>query len=210
MISATPAETHSKYGAPSSQWLEISVSGNSSGSPVVSATLQLRGKKTTRLAESMMMSNQPVGGAPPGAGGSWEMDVLSQWVRPEEVVKAGNQYNHAIYSGVRYLTSSSAIGRRSAAGARGLLLESLDAGMACPIVNSSGLSGALELGGSTPMGEGVSGEPLGADQVSGMALNLYNNLMPISGYAQWYPFGTGAFYQKQDESMSFRFRLSAL
>ena len=59
------------------------------------------------------------------------------------------------------------------------------------------------------MGEGVSGV-MTRDRQAGMALNLYNNLMPISGYAQWYPFGTGEFYQRADESMSFRFRLSAL
>ena len=205
MVAATPGEAHSKYGAPSSQWLEVSVSGSNSGEVAVDATLQLRGKQATRLGESMMVSNQPELGAATsgiGSGGRWEMDVLSEWIRPEEVVNGGNQYQHAINSGVRFLTNDD--GRGSA----GLLLESLDAGMACPMVSSGG-GAALALGGSTPMGEGVSGV-MTRDRQAGMALNLYNNLMPISGYAQWYPFGTGEFYQRADESMSFRFRLSAL
>lgn len=142
------------------------------------------------------------------------MDVLSEWVRPEEVVRNGNQYQHAINSGVRFITTANiSISDGGNAGPdTGFLLESLDAGLACPIVSSAGRSGALTLGGSTPMGEGVSGDPavMAPDRQAGMALNLYNNLMPISGYAQWYPFGTGEFYQKEDESMSFRFRLSSL
>ena len=51
MLSATPAEAHDKYGAPASQWLELSVSGEADAPIVVEATLQLRGKQTTRLGE---------------------------------------------------------------------------------------------------------------------------------------------------------------
>ena len=122
-------------------------------------------------------------------------------VRPEEVGEGGNQYNHAINSGVRFVSSSN---NGSGAHREGLLVETLDAGMACPMVAaSSGL-----LGDSTPMGEGTPGYD-GNVTWTGMAINLYNNLMPISGYAQWWPFGMGQFYQKKDESMSFRFRLSS-
>lgn len=53
----------------------------------------------------------------------------------------------------------------------------------------------------------MSPTPFSLDQVAGMAWCLYNNLMPISGFAQWYPFGTGDWYQKQDEASTFRFVL---
>ena len=57
------------------------------------------------------------------------------------------------------------------------------------------------------MGEGQPSSPtMTSDRILGMAINLYNNLMPISGFAEWYPYGTGKFYQKADEAMSFRFR----
>lgn len=45
------------------------------------------------------------------------------------------------------------------------------------------------------------------NSVTGMAFNLLNNMMPISGFNQWYPFGTGEFYQKNDTASRFRFRL---
>lgn len=57
------------------------------------------------------------------------------------------------------------------------------------------------------MGEGMSSTPFALNQIAGMAFNLYNNLMPISGFAQWYPFGVGEWYQKQDEISTFRFLL---
>ena len=57
------------------------------------------------------------------------------------------------------------------------------------------------------MGEGMSPEPFSLDQVAGMAWNLYNNLMPISGFAQWYPFGVGDWYQERDAASTFRFVL---
>ena len=53
-----------------------------------------------------------------------------------------------------------------------------------------------------------------------MALQLHNNRMGISGFAQWYPFGIkgdggaqskkkggGGPYQKADENMLFRFKI---
>ena len=54
----------------------------------------------------------------------------------------------------------------------------------------------------------------------GVALQLHNNRMGISGFAQWYPFGIkgdggaqskkkggGGPYQKADENMLFRFKI---
>lgn len=197
MESAVAAEAHSKYGAPASQWLDILVNGTgNSGGAVMDATLQLRDKQTTRLGESMMVSNQPMS-TTSSSDQHWEMDVLSEWVRPEEVGEGGNQFQHAINSGARFVSTA---GHTT----RGLLVESLDAGLACPMSVDPKL-----LGDSSPIGEGAPGYD--AKRVwTGMAFNLYNNLMPISGFAQWYPFGTGKFYSKEDESMSFRFRLTSV
>ena len=203
MESAVAAEPHSKYGAPSSQWLDITV--NSTGGdagPVLEATLQLRGKQTTRLGESMMISNQPQSSS--GSERHWEMDVLSEWVRPEEVGEGGNQFQHAINAGVRFVSTTDTGDAGAGSAQSGLLVESLDAGLACPMSIDPKL-----LGESTPIGEGAPGYD-GKRVWTGMGFNLYNNLMPISGFAQWYPFGVGKFYQKEDESMSFRFRLSGV
>ena len=53
-VLATDPQAHSKYGAPSSGWLEMIISSKS-----VEATFQFRGKQTTRLAESMVVSFKP-------------------------------------------------------------------------------------------------------------------------------------------------------
>ena len=145
----------------------------------------------------MMISNQP---AISDSEWHWEMDVLSEWVRPEEVGEGGNQFQHAINSGVRFMSPVDP----GTGASHGLLIESLDAALACPMSTDPKL-----LGDSTPIGEGTPAYDA-QRAFSGMAINLYNNLMPISGFAQWYPFGVGDFYQEADESMSFRFRLSSV
>jgi len=43
--------------------------------------------------------------------------------------------------------------------------------------------------------------------IRGLGINLHNNRMGISGFAQWYPFGVGIRYQKQDETAQFRFQI---
>ena len=81
-----------------------------------------------------------------------------------------------------------------------LYIESLDAALACPIMDED----KSILGGSTPMGEGTAPQHVELN-VTGMAYSLYQNLMPISGFPQWYPFGVGESYQRQDEASKFRF-----
>ena len=128
------------------------------------------------------------------------MDVLGEWVLPEEVLGVGttNQLQRAVWSGVRYTSGNGT-------GAEGLTVHSLDAALACPVVPSIAEN---VLGNSTPIGEGNPQIPvLSPDLVSGMAFSLQQNLMPISGFAQWYPFGTGDSYQKRDEASLFRFEL---
>ncbi len=200
-------EAHAKYGAPSTAWLEMFLDPDAS---TLDATFQFRKKKTTRLAESMVVSFVPTA-AESDTDYHWSMDILGEWVRPEEVVQGGNYYSHAINTGVKYAANRSLTpNRRSLSG--GLLIETLDAGMALPMAKPAGASNdPLQLGGSNPMGEGFPSTPvMSPDRLTGMAVSLYQNLMPISGFAQWSPFGTGEFYQRQDESMSFRFKLSAV
>ena len=96
---------------------------------------------------------------------------------------------------------------RAVAEADGLAIDSYDAAMVCPIVSSASPVAAQLLGGSTPLGEGISSTPMLLEHVEGMAFNLFNNMMPISGFAQWYPFGTGDSYQQRDEASLFRFLL---
>jgi hypothetical protein len=128
-----------------------------------------------------------------------------------------NQWQHAVWSGARYVShqvvdtgASSASASASASetktatigSATGLVVESLDAALACPIVQGAGL-----LGDSSPVGEGLPETPHPTGSISGMAFNLYNNLMPISGFNQWYPFGVGEFYQQNDTASLFRFKI---
>ena len=41
--------------------------------------------------------------------------------------------------------------------------------------------------------------------IEGLGINMHTNRMGTSGFAEWYPFGVGAAYQKQDETCQFRF-----
>ena len=204
---STNSEAHEKYGAPSMAWLEMVLDP---GASTLDATFQFRKKQTTRLAESMVVSFVPTA-AESNAEHHWSMDVLGEWVRPEEVVQGGNYYSHAINTGVKYAVNRSLrTENKSLSG--GLLIETLDAGMAMPMATPADASNdPLKLGGSNPMGEGFPSTPvMTPGRLTGMAVSLYQNLMPISGFAQWSPFGVGDFYQRQDESMSFGFKLSAV
>lgn len=206
---ATDSEAHYKYGAPSSAWLEMLLDPSAG---TLEATFQFRGKKATRLAESMVVSFVP---SPESRSEQhWSMDILGEWVRPDEVVQGGNYYSHAVNTGIKYAANSSANQDSTSGvdGGAGLLIETLDAGMAMPMATPVGATNdPLQLGGSNPMGEGFPSTPIMTPaRQTGMAISLYQNLMPISGFAQWSPFGTGDFYQRQDESMSFRFKLSAV
>ena len=115
------------------------------------------------------------------------------------MVQGGNQCNHAVHSGVRYVVTASRGVNGTAAAPIGLLMETLDGGLACPMADPFGAHQGHSLGQSTPMGEGMPDTPtMSKDRVKGMAIILYQNLMPISGYAQWvsghshFPAGGGA------------------
>eukprot|EP00756_Hemistasia_phaeocysticola_P025669 Hpha_TRINITY_DN16017_c0_g10::TRINITY_DN16017_c0_g10_i1::g.118061::m.118061 len=178
-----PTALRSKYGAPAEVFVEYTIGGGR-----LEAALSWYGKKATRLPESFMLGFTPAG----GGGEKWWMDILGEWVQPEEVGTGGtNFYNRAVNTGVRYGSSGA-----------GLEINSTDAAMACPVVRGLGI-----LGDATPIGEGNPAVPKDV-KVSGVAMSLLQNLMPISGFNQWYPFGVGDYYQKQDEASLFRFAVA--
>jgi hypothetical protein len=129
--------------------------------------------------------------------------VLGSWVRADEVGQGTtNPYQRGVWSGVRYSADN------GSSADMGLFVDTLDAGMVCPIV-SQNIAGPLALlGDMTPMGEGAPWTSLTPANVSGAAVSLYQNLMPISGFAQWYPFGVGSRYNGVDEASVFRFTVT--
>ena len=184
-------EASAKYGAPSRAFATYTIKPSLRSAAVA---LTWFNKSTTRLPESLMLAFRP----PRQDGFAWAMDILGSWVRPDEVLGKGgtNQLQRGVWNGVRYT-------RANGTAHVGLAIDSLDAGMTCPVVPSLGL-----LGDSTPIGEGnKQAAILSPDLVEGMAFSLQQNLMPISGFAQWYPFGVGDAYQAQDEAALFRFEL---
>ena len=191
---------HDKYGAPTAVWGAYTLEPRRNASGSIAGALSWFDKRTTRLPESIMVSFRPKR----RAGFRFEMDVLGEWVATSEVAAGTtNPWQRAVWRGVRYVDARG----------QGLTVETLDAALACPIVPGVGL-----LGDASPMGEGNPAFPAGGGRrrqqqqqqhaaVQGVSINLLNNLMPISGFAQWYPFGTGAAYQMEDEASVFRFQV---
>ncbi len=238
-----PVEAHTKYGAPSTAYLDIHIEGDG-----INATLTWINKTATRLPESIMLHFEPrLPGRPASRtvhkhssssrGGEFtggnnnnnnssnnnnsninsspltygiDLDVLGGWVSPEEVHPGGtNQFQRALWRGFRFAPRTPK-GRRAPRNRSGasavpqaqLMVETLDAALGCPIIPHLGF-----LGNATVSGEGWPQTELVYSDITGVAMNLYNNLMPISGFPQWYPFGTGDKYQQRDEGSVFRFRL---
>ena len=167
----------------------------------------------------------------PRAGHRWEMDVLGEYVSPANVTAGGEQYIHALWSGVRYVTAG------GGAAARGLWLSTLDAAMACPVLNTVAQksltpeASLLQSCFDYRIPSELSKQPLTDAMISGMGINLLANRFTISGFPQCachrcscicagvvrmqladaaafatgYPFGVGELYQEKDETMQFRF-----
>lgn len=197
---------HSKYGAPLTAFVQYSlISGDADAPSRVDATLTLVNKSTTRLPESLMLGFRLADGDGEAYKNTdatqWELDVLGEWVRVGDVGNGTTDaLQRAVWRGARVsLPPSGASKRGSSDNQTHLVFETLDAGLMCPIIPGLGL-----LGDATPMGEGVT-PPAPLEGVVGVAVSLQQNLMPISGFAQWFPFGVGKDYQKQDEMASFRF-----
>ena len=194
---------HLKYGAPSTVFVEYLVEPRARR---VQATLTWHNKTTTRLPEAMTLFVTPQ----QRPGYRWELDSLGEWLSPANVTVGGEQYQHAVWSGVRYTTSDPASVR-----APGLWITTQDAAMACPVLNSAGkvAVNTTRVKNCFMVDDGARRQKNGADSslndtmIDGMGINLHNNKMGISGFAQWYPFGVGRLYQGQDESAKFRFVL---
>ena len=170
--SAFGTHLHEDSGAPAAVWTVWTLLP---ATRAVAVEISWTNKTTTRLPESFMVDLRPQ----PKAGFGWGMDILGEIIRPNETAGGTtNQWQKAIWHGVQYSAEQGL-----APG--GLQIDSYDAAMACPIVKSSHPMASKLLGGSTPIGEGIDPTPITLDQVAGMAFNLYNNLMPISGFAQW-------------------------
>ena len=116
---------------------------------------------------------------------------------------------HALWGGIKY----SPVLPSAALSTPGLWIGSLDAAMACPVLNKvaqSTLTPELSFQRNCFDYRTVAAGPdpqLTDAMIDGLGINLYNNRMGISGFAQWYPFGVGNRYQKQDETAQFRFMI---
>ena len=118
---------HQEYGAPSDVTAAYTID------PVhkrVDVSLTWRNKSSTRLLEAMTVFNRPVA----RAGHRWEVDNVGEWTSPANVTAGGNLYQHALWTGVRYTTDGDGDGV-SPAPPQGLWVSSLDAAMACPVLN---------------------------------------------------------------------------
>jgi hypothetical protein len=94
-----PTLQHTTYGAPSTLWLNVSVTAE--GSLVLD--LQMFNKTATRLGEAHFLHNLPL----PQAGDyTWMMDKVGSWVDPLETVANGGLHQHGVSTGVSYQSAS--------------------------------------------------------------------------------------------------------
>ena len=191
---------HAEYGAPASVIAEYHINPLQKR---INVTLTWRNKTATRLDEAMTVFNRPL--QRPGYG--WTMDVLGEWVSPANVTRGGEQYMHAVWSGIRYAASS-----QTDSSSPQLVIGTLDAAMVCPVLNraadakltpESALQQACFDYSIHP--DGPREKQLTDAAIDGLGVNLYNNRMGISGFPLWYPFGFGESYQRLDETTRFRF-----
>jgi hypothetical protein len=197
---------HGHYGAPASVTAEYEIDP---AQKKISATLTWRNKTATRLPEAMTVFNMPR-----RTGYKWEMDQLGEWVSPGNITSGGEQYEHAVWSGIRYTADSDPRSDTAAdtAASPSLWISTLDAAMACPVLNKvadATLTPESSIQ-KTCFDYRIPGRIPGRPQVTdamidGFGINMHNNRFTISGFPQWYPFGVGDRYQKEDETMKFRF-----
>ena len=183
---------HERYGAPQDIYVEYDLFPNKNR---IEVSFNIFGKRTTRLPESLYVSFEP--NRFNNTKNHWELDILGSWVGVDEVGQGTtNALQRGVWRGARYLQKPTDKFESAS-----LVVESLDAGMCMPIVPGLG-----NLGNVSPMGENHPiPVPSPLTNVNGVAFSLMQNLMPISGFNQWYPFGVGKHYQKQDENSLFRF-----
>lgn len=169
---------HTTYGAPASVTAEYEIDPSRRS---VSATLTWRNKTATRIPEWTSVFFRPQ------RAGRWMMDKLGEWVSPANVAAGGEQYQHGVWSGVRYTSGASSN--------RGLWISTLDAAMACPVLN--GMADAALTPESAveracfkykiPGPDGHRQQQLTDAMIDGFGVTLHTNIFGISGFPQWYP-----------------------
>jgi len=144
------------YGAPQVIFVTYKVLATE---PVIELNVTYLSKTSTRLAEAMFLSFNPIVDDPHG----WTMDVLGYPVSPYNVVINGTRHLHAVWEGVSYSSPNSIEAGRQ------LNIRSLDA----PLVAPGDINHLLWYDGqSQPAVE------------NGMHFNLFNNLWGTA-FAQW-------------------------
>jgi hypothetical protein len=198
---------HEEYGAPARATVVYEVD------PLikrVNVSFTWHNKTSTRLQEAMTVFHRPA----PRKDYRWEMDKLGEWVPSSNVTEGGMQYQHAIWSGIRYTHAMEAEAATMTTSTPTLFVGTLDAGCVCPVLNNvadSSLTPESTLAAACFKYHIPSSTDPGVDQqlndsmIAGMGFNLHANLFTISGFPQWYPFGIGARYQVQDATEQFRF-----
>jgi len=187
---------HRYYGAPATVLVSYELNPDSKS---LSVTLTWQNKTTTLWPEALTVFSRPT----PRAGYRWSFDSLGEWVGLTNVTKGGERYMHAAWSGIQYSSTE--------LNTVGLRINTLDAGMVCPVLNEawdSTLTPETALQQSCFEYGSRANEilrPINDTTIDGMGINLHNNKMGISGFAMWYPFGVDERYQKQDETCQFRF-----
>ena len=196
------ATLHELYGAPSGATVTYSIDATLRK---VDVALTWHNKTSTRLQEATTVFHRP--SAPRQTGEyRWEMDKLGEWVPCANVTEGGNQYEHAVWSGVRYVSTSLP--------ARGLAIRTLDAAAACPVLNKVAhpdltpeqalLQSCFDYHLPSAKDPELQRQ-INDSMIEGMGINLHSNRFTISGFAQWYPFGVADRFQSQDCEETFRF-----
>jgi hypothetical protein len=126
---------HKHYGAPARVTAEYEIDP---ARRTVSVALTWRNKSATRLPEAMSVFNMPR-----RTGYKWEMDKLGEWVSPANVTSGGEQYEHAVWTGIRYIpepdprAGTKAGTTADSVASPSLWIHTLDAAMACPVLNKA-------------------------------------------------------------------------
>ena len=189
---------HNDYGAPSTVSVVYDIA---SMAPKMNVTLTWHNKTTTRLSEATTIFHRPK----MRKGYIWEMDKLGEWVAASNVTKGGMQYQHAVWSGIRYVSVEEKTG---------LWIHTLDAGLVCPLLNEMAdpaltpevsLQKSCDKYNIKDVQDPHYQIQLRDAMISGIGIHLHGNLFDISGFPQWYPFGVGDSYQEEDAMEQFRF-----
>ena len=173
-----PDKAKSTYGAPSTVTLALSFSRVGTAQKI-DAALYTMGKQPTMIGESSSVTFSPGPTLRPTKpkASAWSIDKLGFDVDPEGVQDGGNQFNHATWKGATATTELGSIN-----------IESLDAVNFNPITSEFPIGNPLPASykeATAKSGKGLS--RLAPGSVTGMAVNLHNNLWNTN-YPLYYPY----------------------